>query len=394
MQIRYPDILDIDQIKDLWLLCFDDSEEFTNWFFSHRYSHENTLAVFDDVGNIEAALQLLPYNICLHGTKTRVSYIVGVSTYPEHRGKGHAKNLLYRALDILRERGEYISILLPFNYQFYRKYGWEICYEHMEYNTSPSNFHIQWKDKLVKLVKEAKIEDIELLDSCYSEFMSSYNGYIDRSYDDWLRRLRDVSISGGNTYLFQQKDSLGYISFANREGKTYIYEFAYTDTNAKNALLSFVSHGRENMNISWTAPPDDMSYMNMVDARGNIYRQPFVMGRIVDVAKAITSLSISESEDFELFMRVRDDFYKFNHANYMVTYRDENLRVSKDYNLKPDAQEPYVELDINTLTQLFWGYIGVDRAAREGTILYSSLSSLDILNRLFQKSINMIYEDY
>lgn len=390
MHIRQTDESHLDQVKALWNACFDDGPEFTNWFFSNRYSHKNTLAVYNDVGNIESALQLLPYNISLHGETTQVSYVVGVSTWSQYRGKGHAKNLLYAALDKVREKGEYISILLPFNYQFYRKYGWEICYEHIQYNVKLDNFLFNVDKSLLSDIREVQIErDIELLNRCYKRFMTNYNGYIIRSNDDWKRVLKDVLLAGGNAYIFQQEDNFGYILLTYRDSKVHVLELMYTNEDTKNVLLSFIALKRQNPTIVWIAPPDDMSYMNMIDARNTMYRQPFVMGRIVDVQRALISIPLNSSQEIEFSMRVHDDFYEFNDKTYLIYYNDHIFRIRTI-----DYHEPHIELDINTLTQLFWGYLTVDSGARDGRILYRDPHHLAMLKEMFKKSIPLIYEDY
>ena len=89
-------------IIDLWEYCFDDSPEFVQWFFNTRYHHDNTLVVLDK-NRICSASQLLPYNISIRGKNMKTSYIVGVSTWPEDRGKGYISKLLYRSLEEMRD---------------------------------------------------------------------------------------------------------------------------------------------------------------------------------------------------------------------------------------------------------------------------------------------------
>lgn len=389
MYIKQTDESHLNQVKDLWNACFDDGPEFTNWFFSNRYSHKNTLAVYNRMGKIESALQLLPYNIFLQGKSTKVSYVVGVSTWPQYRGRGHAKNLLYAALDRVREMGEYISILLPFNYEFYRKYGWEICYEHIQYNAELDKFSLDIYENLLTDIREVKVEDIRLLNRCYKKFMSNYNGYIIRTDEDWKRMLKDISIDGGKAYILQCEDDLGYILFTYRNNKVHVLELIYTDKNIKNALLHFASKSTGNPEIVWTAPPDDMTYMDMVDARNTMYRQPFVMGRIVDVQRALSSIHLKSSPKMEFVMRVHDKFYEFNDRAYLIYYNGDTVNTTTN-----GYKESHIELDINTLTQLFWGYLKVDDGARDGRILYKNPRHLDMLKEIFKESIPMIYEDY
>ncbi len=380
----------LDQVKELWNYCFDDGPEFTNWFFLNRYSHTNTLAVYNNQNKIESALQLLPYNIYLHGKVHPISYIVGVSTWPEYRGRGHARNLLHKALDSLREKGEFISILLPFNYNFYRRYGWEICYDYIEYNIELDNILLDMDRQLVGHIRKVRLEDdLQLLDLCYTQFMSNYNGYIVRSKADWKRVFDDLRIYGGDGYILQYGDDVGYILFTYGDDKINIRELQYTHTSIKYALLCFVSMYRKESDIKWMAPLDDITYLDMLDSRNTMHRQPYVMGRIVDIQKALASISLPTTQDIKFKMKVDDKFYTYNDGTYLIENKSGTLKITPIYD-----KNPHIKLDINTLTQLFWGYLTVDIAVREGNIIYSDTRFVDMLKAVFTESTTMIYEDY
>src|SRR5690554_443969 len=199
MEIREAKPYDKALIQDLWQYCFDDSMEFVDWFFNTRYEDDNTLVLIDN-NRICSALQLLPYYISLRGKKMQTSYIVGVSTWPQDRGKGYISKLLYKSLEIMRERKQWVSILLPFNYNFYRKYGWETCYSYHQYSGHKNSFtefldgiEIQGKVRPISLAS-----DFQELEKCYNLYTQKLNGYIIRGKKDWDRILADVRIDGGD----------------------------------------------------------------------------------------------------------------------------------------------------------------------------------------------------
>ena len=49
-----------------------------------------------------------------------------VGSRPDHRGRGAVRLLLRELLPVMRERGQVVSTLDPFDQGFYRKYGWEV----------------------------------------------------------------------------------------------------------------------------------------------------------------------------------------------------------------------------------------------------------------------------
>ena len=175
MHIRIPHDKDISQIKELWQYCFDDSPEFVEWFFENRYKSEYALAYYDG-DKISSALQLLPYTIMLRGRQMDTSYLVGMSTWPEYRGRGDAAALIRHSLELMRGRQEWVSILLPFRYDFYRKYGWEICCEHLMYKGNNELFSSP--GRISGEIIPVSFDKIDVLNECYREFMRHYHGYV------------------------------------------------------------------------------------------------------------------------------------------------------------------------------------------------------------------------
>ena len=132
LDIRFAEDNDKDCIKDIWRYCFGDTEAFVELFFDRKYRPQNTLCACVD-GNVVSDLQLIPYTINLHGQAVPVDYIVGVATMPAHRGGGLVRKLMVEALRNVRGKGHIISVLMPFNFGFYRKFGWETCYAKKKY---------------------------------------------------------------------------------------------------------------------------------------------------------------------------------------------------------------------------------------------------------------------
>ena len=203
------------------------------------------------------------------------------------------------------------------------------------------------------------------------------------------RVFDDLRIYGGDGYILQYGDDVGYILFTYGDDKINIRELQYTHTSIKYALLCFVSMYRKESDIKWMAPLDDITYLDMLDSRNTMHRQPYVMGRIVDIQKALASISLPTTQDIKFKMKVDDKFYTYNDGTYLIENKSGTLKITPIYD-----KNPHIKLDINTLTQLFWGYLTVDIAVREGNIIYSDTRFVDMLKAVFTESTTMIYEDY
>lgn len=47
------------EVMELWRVCFDDTEEFIQFYFDKKYKDENALVYWDEQGAAVAALQTL-----------------------------------------------------------------------------------------------------------------------------------------------------------------------------------------------------------------------------------------------------------------------------------------------------------------------------------------------
>ena len=100
MDIRYANDEDLQDLKDIWDYCFKDEESFVNYYFNNKYKSENTIIVKSD-NELKSSLQLNQYKVKLNGRIYETSYVVGVSTFPDARGKGYMKNMMEFSLNEL-----------------------------------------------------------------------------------------------------------------------------------------------------------------------------------------------------------------------------------------------------------------------------------------------------
>lgn len=111
-------------VRQMWKICFDDTEEYMDIYFSKKYRDENTLIYFEK-GEAVASLQMLPYTITFYGKEIPFAYLAGLCTLPQHRQKGYMAQLIYKAHRIIEERNIPLAILIPAEewlFGFYEKY--------------------------------------------------------------------------------------------------------------------------------------------------------------------------------------------------------------------------------------------------------------------------------
>lgn len=129
--ITFANDLTAPSVRRMWKVCFGDTEEFMDIFFTDKYRNENTLIYIED--NIPvASLQMLSYTITFYGETIPFAYLAGLCTLPGYRRRGYMEQLIFEAHRILAERGISLAILIPAQnwlYGFYEKYGYQQVFD-------------------------------------------------------------------------------------------------------------------------------------------------------------------------------------------------------------------------------------------------------------------------
>lgn len=287
-------------VKHAWSACFDDPEQFVDWNFQYNYHKENTL-IAESEGKPASNMQLMPYTINLNGTPTRISYISGVATLPEYRNRGLVRDLFQTGFELMRSRGIAVSLLVPFNYPFYEKFGYKQCYDKPEYTATPP-------DSAETLNLTDLEQCIPALNKLYTDEMRGKNGYILRSHRDWFLILDDLrQNSNGRVYLHKTAGTIdGYVIFADEK----IHE------------------------CCGAAPfPYQLSL-----------ETPFAMARIVDAPSVLAVLA--QTFTGSLGLRITDGQIPENNRCFQI--RSNTVTVTDGYD---------ISVDIQTLAQLAFGYI-------------------------------------
>lgn len=391
MEIRYAIEKDREQIISLWDYCFEDQKEFVDYYFENVYDEKNTLVV-EEENQVLSSLQMNKYKIRLRDDDYKVSYIVGVSSKPEIRGHGYMKNLMVRTLDELYKNGEIVSILMAIDYRLYRRYGFDHCYDQLEYSIRTEDLS---RFKLTSRLKRASIEDAKILADIYREAMKSLNGYTVRDEEYFRRFIMEIESENGQVYINEENNSRSYIAYYIQGDTFFVRELIYSGVSSLKCVLAYIyNHNTQCKNTVINLPVDDKIRLVVENLKTcEMKLVPFMAGRMINFKKYLETLNLDEEkikkiEGKSINIKVKDKYINQNDGVFKISILDNKIKVEKV------EQNCDIELNINSIAQLAFSYLNIDEILMLNEIDENSLSDAQkaILNTLFEKKTNYIDE--
>ncbi len=127
--------------KELWKLCFGDSDAFINWFFDHGPAAEDCFVLTEGDALLSSAVIFPEALVLPHGTRHRAAYVYGVCTHPDHRKQGYARALLQYVDFIMQNRGYDCAVTVPSDdalHLFYASIGYLECFTATQFTLVPT----------------------------------------------------------------------------------------------------------------------------------------------------------------------------------------------------------------------------------------------------------------
>ena len=389
MNIRYAKPIDKEQVVSVWNYCFEDGEDFVKYYFENVYDENNTI-IIEENDEVLSALQLNKYTIDLRDNKYDVSYVVGVSSKPEVRGLGYMKHLMAYTLEELYKNGEIVSLLMAIDYRLYKRYGFDHCYDQIQYNLRTDEL---LGFRLSSKLRKATFEDAETLSRIYTKAMESLNGYAVRDEVYFNRFIKEVSSESGYIYIDEENNS--YIAYYIQGDTFFVRELIYNNISSLKSMLAYIyNHNTQCKKTVINAPVDNKIKLIIANLKTcEIKLIPFMAGRVINFEKYIESLNSCNIDTQKINnkyikIKVIDKYIKQNNSVFKISVYDNKIKIQR-------VEEDYdIELDINSITQLAFSYLNTDEIFMLNEIDESSLinTQKELLNALFEKRINYIDE--
>lgn len=386
MDIRYAKGEDLENLKDIWNYCFGDEESFVEYYFNNKYKPENTIIVEEDA-ELKSSLQLNQYKIKLNNKVYDTSYIVGVSTYPNARGKGYMKDMMDFLLNELYKKGQIVSLLMPIDYRLYRKYGYEHCYDQIEYKLNIDGLK---QFKINGDFEKVNKNHIDYMIDIYNDFLSKCNGYVVRDKFYYENLFKEIKCENGHIYIHKDNEYDGYIIYFIMGDTMFVREVCYKNINSLKSMLKFIfNHNTQCKHVKVMCPVTDSIRFILPNLKDNeINIKPFMMGRVINVEEFLNNIYVESTELDGVYIKIEDDRIKEN--NHVFELKVSNKKIVA----KKSNKEADISLSINYLSQMAFSYIDINQILFLENINETDENRkvINLLDSIFNKKENYINE--
>ncbi|MFG6497326.1 sterol carrier protein domain-containing protein, partial [Fictibacillus sp. UD] len=243
------------------------------------------------------------------------------------------------------KKGQTISLLHPFNIQFYRRFGWELTASVNKYTLEKSDL-IRYEEVPGTVSRLSKEDGNSLLNAVYEEWFQTYNHLLVRS-DYWWNN--HVFTEGYNRIIYRDEDGIpkGYLCFKAADKLLDVQEFVYVTEGARRALWNFIcQHDSMVDKVKIIAPSNDQLPFLINNPRIHQEHYPYFMARIVDVEEFLKQYPFKQA-DQPITISITDDKAEWNNGTFSIGANGISRTDSNN--------EAMLSMDIQTLTAALLG---------------------------------------
>lgn len=351
------------EVRSIGQSEFDDAIKLSEYSFKYvlegekrqaraRFMEDHRILGAYFQGEMVAKLHVLPLAVRLEGQDYRMGGVASISTYPEHRRRGLVHRLIGEAELAMRESGQVLSYLHPFDISFYRRYGYEIINDVRKAVVARQDlFHYQGIPGQVERISSEG--NISILNLVYHKFAEKYSGMLVRSEKWWhFTKFNNTTFA---IYYNEAREPRGYLQYQISGEMLQVDEYVYLDEESRRGLWNFVANhdsmvarveitlaGPESMPFLWRNPAAKMEIM------------PDFMGKVVMVKEFLEQYLAQKHVN--LTLGVRDTSVHCNNALFTISPQGVTYSAQEAATLETACQHADgLSMDINAFTAAFLG---------------------------------------
>lgn len=359
------------------------------------------LEIFDGRENI-AHGYIATHSSRYHSQWIPTLTVGGIGTEPEYRREGLVRKIMDAAFKKGADYGALVSLLHPFSFSYYRKFGYEKVSDHLilEFPIDALE-HLPRVNDFVKLVGPERVPDVLRV---YEHFSQGRNLILRRFGCENFPL--EPSLSKKVTYIrYRGNEPVAYVTlnsektfFVNRNKSINlnVWEIAFTDSEALRDIFGFLrmfEGENDTVKIHNCSMIPEVDMLLRQYARISYTIVPDVMARILDTAGLLAANDFpEESGSFRLTV---EDSLPAVRGVFEVEYQHGKSQVTR---LAEDPDTFTVKTDVSctapALAQILYGYHSLTPQLfpyLDGVKVTGDISDLI---RAYPKAINGVFEHF
>lgn len=352
----------------------------------------DALWVGEEGGELVAACRLFSFGQWIGGAEVPIMGLGTVAISPFARRRGLAGRMVESGFRRALERGDVASALYPFRTAFYRKAGYGMAGEILQYHIPPAALPDDPGRKQVRLAISA--EDRRAIEQIYARWVPGQSGQLSRCASAWERVWQGGSREGA---LFEEDGrAMGYVVFryaadVPRGGRVLeVEEIVWLSRAARLALYGWLASLSDQWDhLLYRAHPEEAFAEHMAELRyptPNVPRWHFwfpaavamngPMFRLLDLPGAWAMRSCNPEFRLTVALEVEDPVLEENTGAW--TLRLEEGRASIERGMQGGA-DVRLRAGIEPLSRIFIGALTPSAAVLAGL---ANVDRADLLARL------------
>lgn len=249
--IKYLEGIEKIESRKLYEEVFNDSVEFTDYYYGEHANKNKILGCFED-SKLISMMHFKLNNLRIKKNQTDLCYIFGVATKNEYRRKGYMEGMLKKALLDIRNEGYPLCYLIPENPNTYNKFDFTTVRQGSQRLAKTAKMEYDVDDFLLTVANENHFE--KLSGFAIEKIEKESDFFRTRDFEYYRDMVKKLESENGNIeLLFYRNNLIGY-AYVSCEDQIIISEIM-CEKEFEEVLINLISCKYGSDNVMIKTPP-------------------------------------------------------------------------------------------------------------------------------------------